>query len=108
VPEPYLDFDSRVHRVSVDEALERLIQLTKQSGNARKDLLKIQESALAIRLRNLAGVKSKTTMYRAKIGEDEKRKRREGPEKAKTGNLTRRRKGKEPTDVRAGKGRRLK
>jgi hypothetical protein len=52
VPEPYLDFDSRIHRVSVDDAIERLIQLTNQSGNARKDLLKIQENALAIKLRN--------------------------------------------------------
>jgi hypothetical protein len=34
----------------LDDALERLNQLTNQSKNARKDLFKIQENALAIRL----------------------------------------------------------
>jgi len=50
VPEPNLSFDTRIHRISIDDALERLNQLTNQSGNARKDLLRIQENALAIRL----------------------------------------------------------
>jgi len=50
VPEPTLNFSTRIHRVSIDDALERLNQLTNQSGNARKDLLRIQENALAIRL----------------------------------------------------------
>jgi len=51
IPHPEIDFDSRIHRVSIDDALERLNQLTNQSNNARKDLLKVQENALAIRLR---------------------------------------------------------
>ena len=34
----------------LDDALERLNQLTNQSKNARKDLFKVQENALRIRL----------------------------------------------------------